>query len=111
MKGFLIAISLVLTGCALSPSKESLRVQEVTDEYIQSRGDCVFLTTKIRNSGWGGMMANIGLENAQIAVKGDAGEIGGTHIVWIDLSTGFSPSATAKIYKCGKTHAAPIFEE
>ena len=77
MKGFLIAISLVLTGCALSPSKESLRVQEVTDEYIQSRGDCVFLTTKTRNSGWGGMMANIGLENAQIAVKGDAGEIGG----------------------------------
>lgn len=56
-------------------------------------------------------MANIGLENAKIAVKGDAGKIGGTHIVWINLSTGFSPSATAKVYKCGKTHAAPIFEE
>ena len=95
MKKYILAITLVLAGCALPPSKESLRIQEATYDYIASRGDCIYLDTKTRRSGWGG----------------DAGRMGGTHVVWIGQSIGGLPSVTARIYKCGKTHAAPIFEE
>lgn len=111
MKKYILAITLVLAGCALPPSKESLRIQETTYDYIASRGDCIYLDTKTRRSGWGGIAANIGIDNAKIALKGDAGRMGGTHVVWIGQSIGGLPSVTARIYKCGKTHAAPIFEE
>ena len=111
MRSLLIASILfsLIAGCAVRPTAISLRVQETNFDYIYVN-KCKHVGHARRTSGWGGLVAKVGLRNAKTAIKEDAARMGGTHIVWTNFELGYVPVAEAEVFVCGSGFAAPIFE-
>ncbi|ASP48213.1 hypothetical protein B5D82_10860 [Cognaticolwellia beringensis] len=61
---------------------------------------CVFLGDVHGSSGWGGLASSQGMQNSKNEALEKASDLGATHIVWSNISGGYSPSAFGKAYKC-----------
>jgi hypothetical protein len=63
---------------------------------------CTFLGQVQGSSGWGNLAASQGMENARNEAQEQAAELGATHVVWSNVSGGYSPYATGRAYRCEK---------
>jgi hypothetical protein len=100
MKIFLIlplAISL-LAACASNMPIQVEGVQ-IADETQVTH--CKYLDNVHGASGWYGLVARKGLENARLYALRQARKIGATHIVWVPAAqSSFSSQAEGKAYLC-----------
>lgn len=104
MKRIMIAAILV-SGCAAEqPRKQEIHssqpssVKPALEEGIKN---CEYLDDIIGTSGWYGVFATAGVENAKKEALYKAGKIGATHIVWQGNSLSYgSTSVTGRAYRC-----------
>lgn len=95
---FLIGL---LTGCAapsapLVPANSSVR--PATAEQVRA---CEYLDDVIGTSGFYGVFASQGVENARAETLNKAVSIGATHVVWQSSTVSYgSTSVAGKAYKC-----------
>lgn len=91
----LLAVSvLALAGCATVP------VSGVADADESRVAACRYLGDVQGASGWGGLGAGTGMENARNAARRQAQALGATHIVWRSIEGGYAPSASGRAYDC-----------
>lgn len=88
---------LIIAGCA-SPKA----VGTIKESVLTEVENCQFVTNVTGTSGWGGVAASSGINNAKEEAKQQAIDSGATHIVWQAVNGGFSPSVSANAYKCEK---------
>lgn len=94
----LISLSLLLNGCATSPSSEAQKIQESDEGRMAS---CKILGTVSGNSSWGGWTAAGLKESAMTEALNQAGKLGATHIVWQNVVQSNSGGiATGRAYRC-----------
>jgi hypothetical protein len=67
---------------------------------------CTFLADLNGSSGWGGLAASTGMQNAKNEVREKAAELGATHVVWNQTEAGWTPSSGARAYRCNPASAA-----
>ena len=89
----LVAIS----GCATVPSPAA---NTVTDADQQSVRNCKFVGSVSGTSGWGNLAASTGITNAKNEAREHAARLGATHIVWLSVVGGYSPSVSGNAYAC-----------
>lgn len=94
--GFLAASSL-FAGCAVTPSVSASRVQDADAQMVAS---CKYVGEVQGSSGWGGLAASAGMENAKSEARESATKLGATHILWNNISGGWGPSVSGKAYQC-----------
>lgn len=90
----------MVSGCATSLSPKASFVQSADSRMVE---DCIFLGDVHGSSGWGGLAASQGMINSRNETLEQAARIGATHVVWGNITGGFSPSAYGKAYNCSKT--------
>lgn len=95
--GLVLCAALAVSGCASSGQTSLPAVQEADDAMVTG---CSFLGEVHGTSGWGGLAASVGIENAKKEALRKAAKKGATHVVWMNISGGFSPSVSGKAYKC-----------
>lgn len=92
----------ILAGCA-TPSVpytvvKSDPVKPATPERVKS---CEYLDDIIGTSGWYGVFATQGVENARAETMTKAANLGATHIVWQSNTVNYgSTSVAGKAYRC-----------
>lgn len=86
-----------VSSCSSTASLSAMKVKPADQKTVQS---CDYLGDVQGSSGFGGVAASQGMDNAKIEAKESAAIMGATHIVWSNISGGFSPSAFGKAYKC-----------
>lgn len=86
----------LISGCA-SPGI----VGTIKEGTLSDVEGCQYIAHVTGTSGWGGVAASTGIANAKEEAKQQAIDSGATHIVWQDVSGGFSPNVSANSYKCG----------
>lgn len=94
---FVFAISLAIAGCAIAPTAAASRVQEADSQMVLS---CKYVGDVQGSSGWGNLAASAGMENAKNEAREKAAQLGATHVVWVNITGGYSPYASGKAYKC-----------
>ena len=94
-----LLLGLVLTGCASQGQRPAkISVAPATEETVKA---CEYLDDVVGTSGWYGVFASRGIENARSEAMSKAAEIGATHIVWQSNNTNYgSTSVSAKAYRC-----------
>lgn len=92
----LLSIAFV-SGCSSTASLSATKIKSSEQNDVES---CQYVGDVHGSSGFGGVAASTGMENAKIEAKESAAKLGATHIVWMNISGGYSPSAFAKAYKC-----------
>ena len=99
----LLALPFV-AACATSRSQAAMRVQEADASVVAG---CTFLGEVSGTSGWGGLAASTGIENAKNQALDQAAKKGATHVVWNALAGGWGPSASGKAYRCPSVAPKP----
>lgn len=94
-----IVTTFVLAGCATKLSEKASLVQVADSNMIK---DCIFLGDVHGSSGWGGGAASQGMQNSRNEAQEKAYLLNASHIVWVNISGGYSPFAVGKAYKCTK---------
>lgn len=90
-----LLVCAVLAGCA---STTPVAVKPATPAQVAS---CAYLDDVIGTSGWYGLMASQGAENARAEAINRAAQLGATHLVWSEPSVRYgSTSTSAKAYRC-----------
>ncbi len=92
-----LVLALAAAGCSSTPSNRALAVQSADERVVAS---CRLLGEVFGSSGWGGLAASSGMQNARIEAQEKAAALGATHIVWLSVAGGFSPSAAGRAYRC-----------
>jgi hypothetical protein len=96
---FLLTVA-ALSGCAapITQVAQSASVRPATSAQVER---CEYLDDLTGTSGWYGMFATQGTENARQELLAKAAKVGATHIVWAPpiLIYG-STSVAAKAYRC-----------
>jgi hypothetical protein len=104
----LIAASSLSDADVLTESQQTggiqVEVREADDAMV---AHCTYLGDVHATSGWGNLVASAGISSAKNSAKKKAAEKGATHIVWGTVVGGYSPSVTAKAYRC-PTGAPPV---
>ena len=87
----------VSTGCATGRSATATRIQEADSNMVAG---CTYLGEVSGTSGWGGLAASTGIENAKNQALEQAAKKGATHVMWNNLAGGWGPSVSGKAYRC-----------
>jgi len=91
------AASVVVTGAAYAATTADAMI--VKDESTVA--SCEFLGEVKGSSAWGGLVTNMAYNRARDALKKRAREIGATHIVLLDSSSGpMGSNMLGNAYKC-----------
>lgn len=97
LAGFFVA---ALAGCAsgVPVLDESIKVSDAAGV-----SSCRYLDSVVGTSGWYGLQADKGYENARRYAYDQARKLGATHVVWEGgpIPGQGSTSAAAKAYRCG----------
>lgn len=91
-----IALLHLVSACSTS----SQQVTTVVDADTQMVQSCRFIGTFSGTSGWGGVVASVGISNAQNEVRIDAASKGANRIVWNSMAGGWAPSVSGNAYQC-----------
>jgi len=94
-----LVIGAAVAGCATSPSRDAAKVKEADERMVAS---CQFLGSVQGSSGWGGLAASTGTQNARNEAQEQAARLGATHVVWAAAAGGFAPSAAGRAYRCAQ---------
>lgn len=92
-----LILASITVGCASRPSKEAQAVQAADERTVAG---CTMLGEVQGSSGWGGLAASKGMQNARNEALESAAELGATHIVWVGTAGGFTPYSVGRAYKC-----------
>ena len=87
----------VCASCTTRLTKEASQVLIADDRMVDH---CKLLGLVSGSSGWGNLAASAGQINARNEAQERAARMGATHIVWIAVEGGYSPSASARAYDC-----------
>lgn len=93
----LFFIVLLVCGCATTLSKNARPIIEADIQMVQN---CKYLGDVNGSSGWGGLAASVGMENAKREALEKAAALGATHVVWVNIHGGFNPFVHGRAYKC-----------
>ena len=93
------SLLLALSGCATSPTSAALAVHDADAHMVEN---CQFLGDVTGTSGWGGLAADTGEQNAQTEAREKAARLGATDIVWTNIAGGWAPNTSGKAYRCSK---------
>ena len=87
----------ILSGCATTPSPRALSIQDADYRTVET---CQFIGDVHGSSGWGNLMASIGIQNAKNEAREQAVIMEATHIVWVQVVGGYCPYVAGKAYRC-----------
>ena len=87
------------SGCATRPTPMASAVKDAAPETVQN---CQYLADVEGTSGWGKLAASTGIANAKNEAHSNAASLGATHIVWKNVSGGYSPFVIGAAYVCDK---------
>ena len=91
---------LVLSGCA-APRAHVSQSATVRPANAEQVAGCVYVDDLVGTSGWYGVFASQGAENARQEALLKAETLGATHVVWQSISVVYgSTSIGAKAYRC-----------
>jgi len=93
----LAGATVVLAGCATTLSPEARDVRQAPPEKVD---DCDYIGMAQGSSGFGNLASQVGMENARNEVREKAADMGGTDVVWVNVSGGFASSASGRVYDC-----------
>lgn len=93
----LIVVMVFVSSCSSTASLSAMAIKPADQKTVDL---CDYLGDVQGSSGFGGVAASKGMDNSKIEAKENAAKMGATHIVWSNISGGFSPSAFGKAYKC-----------
>ena len=95
---FLLAIAAFgVSSCATTPSAPAAHVRDADEKMVES---CEFLAQVHGSSGWGGLAASTGMENAKTEAREKAASLGASHVVWATVSGGYAPNVSGRAYRC-----------
>lgn len=98
-------IVLMLAACASRTPVQFAGVKVAEEAQVAS---CQYLDTVQGTSGWYGLLAQRGVDNARKEALRQAHEIAATHVVWIPASQGHgSTQVLGKAYRCGLDGSTP----
>lgn len=86
-----------MTGCATTRSALALKVSEADEKIV---ANCKYLGDVTGTSGWGNLAASTGVSNARNEALEKAAKLGATHVVWNQISGGYSPFVNGRAYRC-----------
>lgn len=86
---------ILLAGCSSVKS-----IATIKETVLSEVAECQFVASVSGTSGWGGLAASKGIENAKEEAKQAAFNKGASHVVWQAISGGYSPSVSANAYNC-----------
>ena len=95
----LLCLCVGMSACATTPSPAAMRVQDADSNMVHS---CTFLGIVTGTSGWGGLVASSGEQNAENSAREKAAAIGANRIVWMTVNGGWAPNASGNAYRCPK---------
>lgn len=90
-----LAWCVMLVSCALEPS---YRAQQIRPAYPEMVTECVFLGGVTGTSDL--LYTDLGKQKAKYRALDEAAKLGGTHIVWTELSQSAEPTAQGRVYRC-----------
>ncbi|MBT2144199.1 DUF4156 domain-containing protein [Rhodanobacter sp. LX-100] len=92
-----VTACLVCQSCATTPSASALRVADADQSMVAG---CKFVGEIQGSSGWGGVAASTGMENARNEAREKAAKLGATNIVWQSIAGGYAPYVSGRAYSC-----------
>lgn len=92
-----LIVLIIMAGCSTRITPRAAAVIDA-DEAMVNR--CAFLGNVQGSSGWGNLAASVGMENAKTEAREKAATLGATHIVWGNISGGYSPYVSGRAYLC-----------
>lgn len=102
----IVVVALVATsGCATRMSASAAAVQGADEGQVAG---CKFLGEVQGSSGWGNIAASKGMDNARNEAQEKAAKLGATHIVWMNISGGYSPFAIGRAYDCSGSYSPSV---
>ena len=88
--------------CACAGPATPVQVQGVQPTDEAGVAGCRYIDTIMGTSGWYGVNAGLGMNNARTEALNQAVAIGGNRVVWVPVAQNYgSTQANAKVYKCG----------
>lgn len=95
-----LAAVISLAGCAASgPHRNTSTVTPTTAAAVTN---CAYVDDVVGTSGWYGIFATRGIENARSELLLRAQSAGATHVVWSEPTLTYgSTSVVGKAYRCG----------
>lgn len=94
---FLIIAILAFSGCATMQSGKASNIIETDLDSVQG---CENRGIVQGHSGWGNLMASVGLAEAKNGAKEMAAMRNATHIVWLDIIADRRADVTGQAYRC-----------
>lgn len=91
-----VALASSLLACS-TPSPQARVVTDADQAMVQS---CRFVGTVNGSSGWGGLVASAGMQNAQNEARENAAALGANRVVWAVIAGGWGPSVSGNAYQC-----------
>ncbi len=102
----LLIVSLSLYGCAAE--RQGVSIREADEAMVEG---CEYLGDVDGTSGWGNIAASTGIENAKKEAMQKAAALGATHVVWRQVSGGYSPYVSGRAYRCKAAHTVAGLEQ
>lgn len=95
----LLAMAATLTGCAATGAHRN--TSTVIPTTAAAVTNCAYIDDVIGTSGWYGIFATQGIENARAELLTRAQAAGATHVVWSEPTLTYgSTSVVGKAYRC-----------
>lgn len=89
--------SFIASGCATTLSPSATRIIEADAKMVEG---CTYVGDVHGSSGWGNIAASTGIQNAKNEAVEKAAALGTTHILWNNISGGYSPYVSGRAYIC-----------
>lgn len=93
----MLLTSSALTGCATTKSAMAAKVLEADERTVSN---CKYVGDVAGTSGWGNLAASTGIKSAKTEAFEQAASLGATHVVWTQISGGYSPFVNNRAYRC-----------
>ena len=99
MKVFAIILlpCFIASGCATTLSPSATGLLDADAKMVES---CKYVGVVHGSSGWGNLAASTGIQNAKNEAAEKAVALGATHILWTNISGGYSPYVSGRAYMC-----------
>jgi len=89
--------SLIACGCATTLSPSATRIVDADAKMVDA---CTYVGDVHGSSGRGNLAASAGIQNAKNEATEKAAALGATHILWTNVSGGYSPYVSGRAYRC-----------
>ncbi len=89
--------AIFIAGCATTPSPRASIIRDADQNLV---ANCEFVGSVSGTSGWGNLAASAGINNAKNEGREQASRLNATHIIWVSIEGGYSPSVSGNAYKC-----------